>query len=64
MSLLGSVDVISFAIARLRSSLVSRFGVLFPVTGFVGLDMGLDPHAKRHCSLLKMPTDLESSIDL
>jgi hypothetical protein len=64
MSSFGSVDVISFAIARLRLSLVSPFGVSFPVMGFVGLDMGLDPHAKRHCSLLKVPTDLESSIDL
>jgi hypothetical protein len=43
---------------------VSQFGASFPVTGFVGLDMGLDPHAKRHCSLLEVPTDLESSIDL
>jgi hypothetical protein len=43
---------------------VSQFGVLFPVTGFVGLDMGLDPHAKHHCSLLNVPTNLESSIDL
>jgi hypothetical protein len=64
MSSLGRVDVISFAIARLRSSLVSRFGVSFPIAGFAGLDMGLDPHAKCHCSLLKVPTDLESSIDL
>jgi hypothetical protein len=63
MSLLGSIDVVSFAIASLCSSLVSQFVVLFPVTGFVGLDMGLDSHAKHHCSLLKVPTDLESSVD-
>jgi hypothetical protein len=32
--------------------------------GFVSLDMGLDPHAKHHCSLLNMLTDLASSVDL
>jgi hypothetical protein len=64
MSLLGSIDVMSFAIARLRLSLMSWLGVLFPVMGFVSLDMGLDPHAKHHCSLLNMLTDLASSVDL